>query len=708
MTQRESTDHEEAHAAGDGDVHHRRVRQALVDLGQVVGGETDTGVVDLDQHAAVGQRVTGDLDAGLRAGERGGVLEQLGEEVHEVVDDAAGDVRRRHRGQFDALVLLHLGGGGAEHVDQRDGAGPTTTRVLTRENQEVLTVTTHTRREVVELEQLGQLVRVGLARLQLGDHRQLALDQTLGAAREVGEHRVDVASEQGLLGGESDGLAVDLVEGSGHVPDLVRGVDADRLDRDVHVLRIGLGELADHLRQRVLGDVLGGLLQLGQRAHHRAGHQGGAEDGDEENGDDQTGVGVGVRLRLRAQVGRGGVELLDQEGLVLVHLQHLRAGAGRPVGGAQQVRLLVQGGARLQHLAGPAGRFGDVGVALPGADQVLGLGRAVERGELFRRRRGVGQGCRGVLAVARRQGRRGVRVAGLGVGQGAEDRGPDDGHVLVPLREGLERPGRLDQLQVRGREGEVLGDLGQRGDQVVELGDGLLQVAAGQRVVERAALDGRQLVELGLHRVDVDAATGELRLVERVDQVGQLLTLPVRLLLVVDDGAVFLDRLVLHAARARHVVALLLERGGEQRGGLGDLTELGDVVQLLLGLERALDAQTTEDDGGDHGQHQKGGQPGTDAPVAEREALGPTGPGRGHRAYSARSATAALLVGLGVLLGHAGRAGRTGVGAGAARRGPGAGALGGVGGIRRRLLVASCSAVRRVARAATPLDTSLH
>ncbi len=91
--------------------------------------------MDLDEHPAVGQRVTGDPDLGLRGGERGGVLKELGEEVHEVVDDPAGDLGRRDRGQFDALVLLHLGGGGAQDVDQRDRAGPAAARLLAGEDE---------------------------------------------------------------------------------------------------------------------------------------------------------------------------------------------------------------------------------------------------------------------------------------------------------------------------------------------------------------------------------------------------------------------------------------------------------------------------------------------------------------------------------------------------------------------------------------------
>ena len=87
------------------------------------------------------------------------------------------------------------------------------------------------------------------------------LDQRLVAAREVGEDRVDVAPQQGLLGGEPDGLAVDLVEGAGDLADLVRGVDRDRRDPGVDPARVGPRELVDQHRQPLLGDAEGGGAQ---------------------------------------------------------------------------------------------------------------------------------------------------------------------------------------------------------------------------------------------------------------------------------------------------------------------------------------------------------------------------------------------------------------------------------------------------------------
>lgn len=211
------------------------------------------------------------------------------------------DLGGGHRRQFDALVLLHLGGGGTQHVDQRDGAGPPAARLLAREDEEVLAVTAHTGREVVELEERGELVRVGLARLQFGDERELTLDEALAAAREVGEHRVDVAPQKGLLGGETDGLAVHVVEGRGHLADLVPGVHTDRLDRGVHVLRVGLGELLDELGQTVLGDARSGVLEAAQRADHRPGDDEGADQRDTEHQQDERTADDRFALRLVAE-----------------------------------------------------------------------------------------------------------------------------------------------------------------------------------------------------------------------------------------------------------------------------------------------------------------------------------------------------------------------------------------------------------------------
>ena len=86
---------------------------------------------------------------------------------------------------------------------------------------------------MVELEEVGQLVRVLLVALQLLDQLQLPLDQRLAASRQVDEHAADAALQRRLVGRELEGLAVHGVEGPGDLADLVARVQRDGLDGDV-------------------------------------------------------------------------------------------------------------------------------------------------------------------------------------------------------------------------------------------------------------------------------------------------------------------------------------------------------------------------------------------------------------------------------------------------------------------------------------------
>ena len=70
--------------------------------------------------------------------------------------------------------VLHLGGGGAQDVDQRHRLVPAAAGLLAGEDQEVLAVAAHTGGQVVQPEEVLQLVRVGLVVLQVGDQGQLA------------------------------------------------------------------------------------------------------------------------------------------------------------------------------------------------------------------------------------------------------------------------------------------------------------------------------------------------------------------------------------------------------------------------------------------------------------------------------------------------------------------------------------------------------
>ncbi len=575
--------------------------------------------MDLDEHAAVGQRVTGDLDLRLRRGERGGVLQQLCEHVHEVVDDAAGDVGAGHRGQLDALVLLHLGRGGAEHVDERDGAGPPAARLLAREDEEVFAVTAHAGREVVELEEGGQLVRVGLARLQFGDERELTLDEALRAAREVGEHRVDVASQKGLLGGEADGLAVHVVECRGHLADLVPRVHTDRLHGRVHVLRVGLGELLDELGQTVLGDPGRGVLQAAQRADHRAGHDEGADEGDTEDEEDQRTVDDGVLLGLVLQLTGLLLHLLEQGQLDDLH--RLELGAVRVVPVQPGPVLLAEEGVLAgQHAACVVVGAGDLGVAVAQTREEL-LGAALVD-ELEGRLRLLlallgGEGVETVVLL-----QLALLVRGLGQ-RGGDDRALDGG-VLLGGGEGRQGTRTLDHLRVGGGLRHVLGEREQRHDHRVVLADGLLGAVGVRLGADR--LDVRELTA-DLQHVVADRLEGVVLLARAVDLVGrggEGLGGGVGLRAGAVDTAVALapgER-----ERTCGEVALLLEHGGQVGGLSRHRRQQLHVLELRDVVERVVDSEATERGGGDDRQGQQRHESRADAPVLHGEArAGPTG-----------------------------------------------------------------------------------
>ena len=163
-----------------------------------------------------------DDDGRVGRGERGRVVEQLGDQVDHVVDGV-----RRHLdvpvddAELDPGVVLDLGLGGPEHVDQGGRLALHAGRVGAGENQEVFVVPPHPGGQVVELEELGQPVRVFLATLQAVQVTDEPVDQDLGTTGQVHEHRRDGRPEGGLLGGGADGLEVDRVERLGHLTELV-------------------------------------------------------------------------------------------------------------------------------------------------------------------------------------------------------------------------------------------------------------------------------------------------------------------------------------------------------------------------------------------------------------------------------------------------------------------------------------------------------
>ncbi len=623
-------DHEQAHALRDRGVHGRRVGQLVVDVREVLGGQADALVVDLDHHAAVGQPGRGDADLGLRGGERGGVLEQLGEQVHEVGHGAAVDLGLRHARQLDALVLLHLGGGGAQHVHQRHRLVPAAARLLAGEDEEVLAVAAHTGGQVVQPEQVFQLVRVGLVVLQVGDQAQLALDQRLVAARQVGEDRVDVAPQHGLLGGEPHRLAVDLVEGAGDLADLVRRGDRDRLHAGVDPARVGAGELVDQGRQALLGDAEGGVAELAHGAAHLAGHHAGQDERGEQRDHDRGTRDVGVALGVVGDRGRLGHRLVREVRLDLLVRVELE-GVDRPpvfrrdaLLGQLRTRAGVRGGqsGQLRDHRRRVGRRRHV-VRVLGLG-LLGHGRAV----LLELRLGVLELLRVRLGAAAdvlldrdalQVGVRGERDALAGEVAGLRTRLDQHVHADGALQgeRGLGQGDRVDGTavggDVAGAQTEFVGELHQGvGDTgVALLGLHALELGGVRRRAQRLELglllaeDLQAALQAGL----VGHALGRV-----VEGGGRLVGGPAG----PDDGGVLLALAL--QQRGRRDVALVVEGVGVAEGGPDQARGALGVLGVLPGVDRALHLEAAHDEADQHGYEQDRVQPGGHPPVAGREA----------------------------------------------------------------------------------------
>src|SRR5207302_4555490 len=137
---------------------HRRRGQPLVKLGELVRGDDDAVVLDVED-GPVADPAGLDDDGRVRRGERGRVVEQLGDEVDQVVDRVRGDLDVPvDDPELDPGVVLDLGLRGAQHVDEGGRLALHTGGVRTGQYQEVFVVAAHPGGQVVELEKLGQPV----------------------------------------------------------------------------------------------------------------------------------------------------------------------------------------------------------------------------------------------------------------------------------------------------------------------------------------------------------------------------------------------------------------------------------------------------------------------------------------------------------------------------------------------------------------------
>ncbi|PSK66592.1 hypothetical protein B0E53_01471 [Micromonospora sp. MH33] len=446
--------HEQAHPLGRGHVGRRRLGQHRVRLGQRGRAHPQPLVDDLHVRARA-------LGAGdhphhrVRPGEGGGVLQQLGEKVHQVTHRVPDDVQVGPGVVTHPLVLLDLGTGRQQHRAEADRPVPPPAGLGAGEHQQALVVTAHAGGQVVELEQVLQLVRVALLAFQLVEEFELPLDQHLAAPGQVDEHGVDVAPHHRLLDRHVDGAAVHRHERLGQLAELVLRVDHRRRYVDHAHRAVDRAQPVEGVRQLHLRDPQRLAAQQPHRAGHRPANQQRDQHGHQEHADDaadhQQGVpqlpGAGVVGLAYGVVEDLALELAEQFLPLVAGRPPLRRGQQRRLGGPAGQGLLLQPGGRDERR---------IHRGLVVAADLVGGRRHPERaqrGELLRPQ--VGQGDLVVHLVP--------AGSGGGVELGADPRGQllDPGELHVPQHRVGQRPlvvarRRLGEQVEQGRDGPVV------------------------------------------------------------------------------------------------------------------------------------------------------------------------------------------------------------------------------------------------------------
>jgi hypothetical protein len=163
---------EQAHVAGDLDVRGGRVLQAPVHLPELFLRHPHSAVNDVDQHSAAPERMARHGHLSALGRERGGVLNDLGQQMHDVSDRVPGHADAGLYVQDDPVVLLDLRHGRTGHVRERHWLRPPAWRLLARQHKQVLRVAAQARGQVIHPEQVGQPLGVLLPEFQAVDQSQ--------------------------------------------------------------------------------------------------------------------------------------------------------------------------------------------------------------------------------------------------------------------------------------------------------------------------------------------------------------------------------------------------------------------------------------------------------------------------------------------------------------------------------------------------------
>ncbi len=187
---RELARDKQAQPVAAGQVELRRVGQVGIDLGEALWRDAKSAVFDLNGEAAADD-VALDSHRGIGRREHRCVLGKLGDQVDDVRHRVTGNGRGCAGQHSDSGVILHLGDGGAQHVDERHRLPPASGWCLAGQDDQAFGVAPHAGGEVVDPEQVFQLIWLSGAPLHAVEQGQLAVQQRLAAAGQVAENVAD-------------------------------------------------------------------------------------------------------------------------------------------------------------------------------------------------------------------------------------------------------------------------------------------------------------------------------------------------------------------------------------------------------------------------------------------------------------------------------------------------------------------------------------
>ena len=268
MLLRETTHNEESKQTAWCFIESRRIRDALVELDQVLLANAEAGVKDLDLDALKGF-LGRYLNRCGRLGELRSVVQELSKQVSHIGNDVALHCKLRNVANLDPFEELDLGKRRSNNVFHSDRATPLTWGTVASKHEQRLCVTTHSSSQMVDLIETGEGLGVLLVLLEVRDQVDHAVVQLLVSTAETNEHLRHVSATLCLVTRDVYRGFLNLVEGVHQRTNLIVGFTRNWTDRG-NLIGCTEGTKAGHReRQALSGRRVSVVHQTAQRSKNR-------------------------------------------------------------------------------------------------------------------------------------------------------------------------------------------------------------------------------------------------------------------------------------------------------------------------------------------------------------------------------------------------------------------------------------------------------